>query len=584
VLANGTDTVNPASGATSFTFSGKLASGASYAVSVKTQPAGDTCSVTGGSGTVGSANVSSVQVACTVNTYTVTGTVDGLTNSGLVLLNGTENLPVTANAVTFSFMAILPYGTPYAVTVKTQPTGQTCQVSNGSSTAGSNAPAVVVSCAGTAWTWLGGSKAPNALAVYGTKGQPAAGNVPGARAAAAYWSDAAGGLWMFGGYGNESVHTGYLSDVWKYDPKAGLWSWMAGPSTAGAAGVYGQLGVPAATNSPGGRNYSASWVDSSGVVWVFGGVGYAEGATTTSNLNDLWKFDPVAGTWTWISGAKTGDAVGVYGTVGVPGPLNFPGARQGASAWVDGAGMLWLFGGYGRDAVNAIDLNDLWKFNPTATGADAGQWTWMGGSSAGNTAGIYTSPGQPGSRRYAVTWTDSSHNFWLFGGVGYDSGGAFVNLNDLWKYDPAAGAWTFVSGLPTGNAPGVYGMQGTAAAGNMPGARSQAVGWHDSSGALWLYGGSGYDSTGLLGSLNDLWKFDPLGGTWTWVNGATMGNALGAYGTQGIAAATNVPGGRQVGATWFSANNTLWMFGGFGLGSVAGSPRYLNDLWFIVPQ
>ena len=51
--------------------------------------------------------------------------------------------------------------------------------------------------------------------------------------------------------------------------------------------------------------------------------------------------------WTWISGANTINAQGVYGTKGVPAAGNVPGARSGSVSWIDGAGNLWLFGGYG---------------------------------------------------------------------------------------------------------------------------------------------------------------------------------------------------------------------------------------------
>jgi hypothetical protein len=47
-----------------FTFATKLAGGAAYAVTVLTQPAGQTCAVTGGTGTVGAANVTNVGVTC----------------------------------------------------------------------------------------------------------------------------------------------------------------------------------------------------------------------------------------------------------------------------------------------------------------------------------------------------------------------------------------------------------------------------------------------------------------------------------------------------------------------------------------
>ncbi|MES2611103.1 MAG: hypothetical protein V4679_12725, partial [Pseudomonadota bacterium] len=48
-----------------FVFNTAVASGATYAVQVQTQPAGQTCSVANASGTVGSSDVRSVQVACT---------------------------------------------------------------------------------------------------------------------------------------------------------------------------------------------------------------------------------------------------------------------------------------------------------------------------------------------------------------------------------------------------------------------------------------------------------------------------------------------------------------------------------------
>ena len=47
-----------------FTFATALATGAPYSVTVQTNPAGQTCTVSDGSGTVGSANVTSVAVSC----------------------------------------------------------------------------------------------------------------------------------------------------------------------------------------------------------------------------------------------------------------------------------------------------------------------------------------------------------------------------------------------------------------------------------------------------------------------------------------------------------------------------------------
>lgn len=82
-------------------------------------------------------------------------------------------------------------------------------------------------------------------------------------------------------------------------------------------------------------------------------------------LADLWRFDPSTGEWTWINGSSSADAVGVYGSLGTAAAANLPGAREFATAWIDAAGNLWLFGALGIDASgNFGDLNDLWKYTP----------------------------------------------------------------------------------------------------------------------------------------------------------------------------------------------------------------------------
>ena len=134
-----------------FTFAGSLPSGSTYAVTVGAQPAGQTCTVANGSGTIGAANVSNVAVTCVdvpPPTYTVGGAVNGLTGSGLVLkLNGAIDLAINADGA-FAFAAGLPSGTTYAVTVDTQPSDQECTVANGSGTiAAANVTDVEVACA-----------------------------------------------------------------------------------------------------------------------------------------------------------------------------------------------------------------------------------------------------------------------------------------------------------------------------------------------------------------------------------------------------------------------------------------------------
>ena len=206
-----------------------------------------------------------------------------------------------------------------------------------------------------------------------------------------------------------------------------------------------------------------------------------------------------------------------------------------------------------------------------------GQWTWMSGSNGINQAGSYGTKGVasatnvPGARYGAVTWTDSSNNFWLFGGGGFAAIGQ-GSLNDLWKWDGSN--WTWVSGSNGTNQQGSYGTQGVPSATNVPGARDSAVSWTDTSGNLWLFGGQGFAASGQ-GLLNDLWKWD--GSNWTWVSGSSASSQQGGYGTLGAASPTNVPGARYVAVSWADSLGNFWLFGGQGF--AASSQGALNDLW-----
>ena len=134
----------------SFTFATPVASGSTYSVTVLTQPStpSQNCVVAGGGGTA-SGNITGVQVSCTTLSYTIGGTIAGLTSSGLVLQdNGGDNLAVSAGASTFTFATDVASGATYAVTVFTQPTGQTCTVTAGSGTVGnSSVSSVTINCA-----------------------------------------------------------------------------------------------------------------------------------------------------------------------------------------------------------------------------------------------------------------------------------------------------------------------------------------------------------------------------------------------------------------------------------------------------
>lgn len=157
VLANGADTLTVPAGATGFTLGAPVAFGGAYAVRVQDQPAGLTCSVAGGDGTMGAAAVDGIVVACVPNEYPLGGTISGLVAPGLVLANGADTLAVPASAAAFTMGDPVAFGSAYTVTVLAQPTGQTCSIADGAATMPvGGAATVVATCASNAYA-LGGT-------------------------------------------------------------------------------------------------------------------------------------------------------------------------------------------------------------------------------------------------------------------------------------------------------------------------------------------------------------------------------------------------------------------------------------------
>jgi len=112
-----------------FTFTDPVAYGGSYAVTVGTKPAGQTCSATNGTGANVVSNIKSIQIICSPSSYLVGGSVVGLAPGTQVTLldNGTDAVTVNANT-TFSFPKKIAYQGSFTVTIGTQPVGQVCQV------------------------------------------------------------------------------------------------------------------------------------------------------------------------------------------------------------------------------------------------------------------------------------------------------------------------------------------------------------------------------------------------------------------------------------------------------------------------
>ena len=417
------------------------------------------------------------------------------------------------------------------------------------------------------WTWVSGAVTSNPAGTnYGMKGYSSVANLPSGRDGAVASVNKDGQLLLFGGMGFDSTGGGgTLNDLWKFDGEN--WTWLSGSNIAGQKGTYGIKGIPEGQNVPGARVGAVSWTDNTGSLWLFGGSGY-DSQGMAGYLNDLWKFD--GNNWSWMTGSSD---VGQAGSKSIPASSNVPGARYGAVSSADKRGNLWLFGGRGLDSLGTdCSLNDLWKF-------DGANWVWISGSKIACQSGTYGTKNiseessMPGARVESVSWIDNCDNFWIYGGYGIDSTGRGGILNDLWKFDGST--WTWISGDKIANKGGVYGTKGYPAVTNIPGARAVANTWIDTSGSLWLFGGDGYDSTGIEGVLDDLWKFD--GNNWIWVSGSNIVNQGGSFGMKGAPLATNVPGARHSAVSWVDSLGKLWLFGGTGYDSFS---KYgtLNDL------
>ncbi len=419
------------------------------------------------------------------------------------------------------------------------------------------------------WTWISGDKTINEYGVYGTKGVPDRANYPGARLYSVSWMDTDGNFWLFGGNGYaEPISYGNLNDLWRFNITSKEWAWMSGNKTTDEYGVYGTKGVPDKANYPGVRHSSVSWTDTDGNLWLFGGEGYAESGDW-GQLNDLWRFTISSKEWAWMSGNKTTDEYGVYGTKGVPDEANYPGSREEFVSWTDKDGNLWLFGGDGYAESDTGRLNDLWRFTISSK-----EWAWMSGNKTAWEFGVYGTKGvpdkanYPGTRRRSVSWTDTDGNLWLFGGDGYNESGGNGNLNDLWRFTISSKEWAWMSGNKTIGEYGVYGTMGVPDKANYPGARQLSVTWTNGSENLWLFGGSTY---------NDLWRFNITSKEWAWMSGKKTKGIFSVYGTKGVPDMASHPGSRSSSVSWTDTNGSLWLFGG--LGYAEYDIGYMNDLW-----
>ena len=93
-----------------------------------------------------------------------------------------------------------------------------------------------------------------------------------------------------------------MSDLWRYDPVTKMWTWVNGSEVGDQIGIYDES---IGDLLPGCREGSISWIDDDGNLWLLGGFGLASTYSPIGGrLNDLWRYDPAADKWTWVSGSE----------------------------------------------------------------------------------------------------------------------------------------------------------------------------------------------------------------------------------------------------------------------------------------
>jgi hypothetical protein len=122
----------------SYQFSKQLDYGAPYSVTIKTQPQHQECRPIGGTvETAGRLSTINAAFVCDLASYTIGGTITGLTSGSVRLTNGSSGgtLIVAGDAtraeISFAFPQEVTYDQTYGVTVLEQPENQTCTVTNG---------------------------------------------------------------------------------------------------------------------------------------------------------------------------------------------------------------------------------------------------------------------------------------------------------------------------------------------------------------------------------------------------------------------------------------------------------------------
>ena len=397
------------------------------------------------------------------------------------------------------------------------------------------------------WIWIDGSKISGEnIEELGVVGIEDSLNWPIVRRRANSVVDNNGNFLLYGG----RTYNARKNELWSYNPTTNNWTWKKGHiRNTLLSNTNQEFGIEDIRNQPKSRSNAQLWKDSAGDLWLFGG-----GYTVDAGFgNDMWKYKSDTNNWIKVN-AGTQDSQGLYGTIGVASATNIPPATEFATTWTDNDGNLWMFGGCRPTHNDATEpsftsYNTLWKFT-----ISTGMWTWQSGSQEADQDGAYTVLGSesplnmPSSRSNASGWVDAAGNLCFFSGMGH-----LGTYNDIWRYNPTTNLWHWTRG--NYGEPSHVETIGTEHELNVPGASYlyKAMIWKDSAGNIWYYDGSDIDKI--------MWKYNPQTNNWA-VKKTIIGH-LPFFEDVNISSPLNNPSTRSEAAVWTSANDELYLYGGY---------------------
>jgi Galactose oxidase, central domain len=537
---------------------------------------------------VKSTGTTSGSTGATGGPFTVGGNIQGLTGTGLVLLdNGKDSLTVAAGTTKFTFATAVSGA--YAVTVQTQPSSpaQTCAITSGSGTATANVTSVAIAC--------------TTNPVTATVGGTISGLDPGASV-------------ILENNGGDALTLSANGPFTFKTP-------VTGPTDAYAVTVNTQPTTPnqictvtsgSGTASANVTNIGVACVNSftigGTVTGLVGGGMTLQDSVTKEQLavsaatgNEAFTFTQLVPTGSQYTVSVSAQPTGPNQTCIVqPGTGSGTATANVTTVVVTCPAVTYSVGG------TVVGLAGVPPNNGPITDGSFVLQNVLGNTITIPTNGPFTFAHLEAlNDQYLLSVFHGPHTqnqgctLWDYKGV------VTGNITDI-IVDCAHNDWTWIDGVKTAGVPvppaPQYGSFPATAPTtipnpltNTPGARYGAAGWTDQFGSLFLFGGSGWELSGnpapneLGGAMSDLWVCDmSFGGDfcqWQLVGGydptalpnsKTVGGQIYLFAQNGVSY-NFAPSPRLGAAAWTDHQGKFWLFGG------SDGNNFLSDLWQYDP-